>query len=123
MIAGDALLEANYPAVHAVGRAAVPDRAPRMIEISWGDAADAPLVALVGKGVVFDTGGLDIKPSAGMRLMKKDMGGAAHALALAPDGHGRGAAGAAGGAGPGGRERHLRRRHAAGRRARPRARA
>jgi leucyl aminopeptidase len=53
-----------------------------MIEISWGEAG-APLVALVGKGVVFDTGGLDIKPSAGMRLMKKDMGGAAHALALA----------------------------------------
>ncbi|HSV03017.1 MAG TPA: leucyl aminopeptidase family protein [Phenylobacterium sp.] len=81
VVAGEGLLEANYPAVHAVGRAAVPERAPRMIEIGWGKA-DAPLVALVGKGVVFDTGGLDIKPSAGMRLMKKDMGGAAHALAL-----------------------------------------
>lgn len=82
VVTGEGLLEANYPAVHAVGRAAVPERAPRMIEISWGKAG-APLVALVGKGVVFDTGGLDIKPSAGMRLMKKDMGGAAHALALA----------------------------------------
>jgi leucyl aminopeptidase len=81
VVTGDDLLEANYPAVHAVGRAAVPHRAPRMIEISWGKAS-APLVAVVGKGVVFDTGGLDIKPSSGMRLMKKDMGGAAHALAL-----------------------------------------
>ena len=81
VIAGEGLLEANYPAVHAVGRAADPARAPRMIELSWGEA-DKPLVCLVGKGVVFDTGGLDIKPSAGMRQMKKDMGGAAHALAL-----------------------------------------
>jgi leucyl aminopeptidase len=81
VVTGDALLEAGYPAVHAVGRAAVPHRAPRMIEITWGEA-NAPLVAVVGKGVVFDTGGLDIKPSSGMRLMKKDMGGAAHALAL-----------------------------------------
>ena len=81
-IVGDDLLEAGYPAVHAVGRAAVPKRSPRMIELTWGDA-DRPLVAVVGKGVVFDTGGLDIKPSAGMRLMKKDMGGAAHALGLA----------------------------------------
>ncbi len=79
---GDDLLEAGYPAVHAVGRAATPPRAPRMIEITWG-AADRPVVALVGKGVVFDTGGLDIKPSSAMRLMKKDMGGAAHALGLA----------------------------------------
>jgi leucyl aminopeptidase len=67
--------------VHAVGRAAVPERAPRMIEIAWGDPSH-PVVAIVGKGVVFDTGGLDIKPSNAMRLMKKDMGGAAHALAL-----------------------------------------
>ncbi|MDQ0466432.1 leucyl aminopeptidase [Caulobacter ginsengisoli] len=81
VVTGDALLDENYPAVHAVGRAAHPDRAPRMIEITWGDPAH-PVVAIVGKGVVFDTGGLDIKPSAGMRLMKKDMGGAAHALAL-----------------------------------------
>lgn len=81
VVRGDDLLKENYPAVHAVGRAAVPSRAPRMIEVSWGDPAH-PLLALVGKGVVFDTGGLDIKPSAGMRLMKKDMGGAAHALAL-----------------------------------------
>jgi leucyl aminopeptidase len=81
VITGEGLLEANYPAVHAVGRAADPARAPRMIELAWGPA-DKPLVAVVGKGVVFDTGGLDIKPSAGMRQMKKDMGGAAHALAL-----------------------------------------
>src|SRR5690606_8387074 len=80
---GDALLEDNYPAVHAVGRAAAPHRAPRVLEIGWNlDRADLPLVALVGKGVVFDTGGLDLKPAAGMRNMKKDMGGAAHALAL-----------------------------------------
>jgi leucyl aminopeptidase len=81
VIEGEGLLEAGYPAVHAVGRAADPARAPRFIEIMWGDEGK-PLVAIVGKGVVFDTGGLDIKPSAGMRLMKKDMGGAAHALAL-----------------------------------------
>jgi leucyl aminopeptidase len=79
---GEGLLVANYPAVHAVGRAATAERAPRMIELAWGEA-EAPLIALVGKGVVFDTGGLDIKPSSGMRLMKKDMGGAAHVLALA----------------------------------------
>ncbi len=82
VITGDDLLAQNYPAVHAVGRAAVAHRAPRMIEMTWGDPGH-PVLALVGKGVVFDTGGLDIKPSAGMRLMKKDMGGAAHALALA----------------------------------------
>ena len=82
VVTGEGLLEANYPAIHAVGRAAVAARAPRMIEISWGEPG-RPLVALVGKGVVFDTGGLDIKPSAGMRTMKKDMGGAAHVLALA----------------------------------------
>jgi leucyl aminopeptidase len=90
VIVGDDLLEAGYPAVHAVGRAAVPHRAPRMIELTWGVQGDAeggdsrrPLVAVVGKGVVFDTGGLDMKPSSAMRLMKKDMGGAAHALGLA----------------------------------------
>ena len=81
VIAGDALLARGYPAVHAVGRAAAPGREPRMIEITWGEAG-RPVLALVGKGVVFDTGGLDLKPSAGMRLMKKDMGGAAHVLAL-----------------------------------------
>jgi leucyl aminopeptidase len=67
--------------IETIGRAAVPERAPRFIEILWGEAGK-PLVAIIGKGVVFDTGGLDIKPSSGMRLMKKDMGGAAHALAL-----------------------------------------
>lgn len=74
-------LRAGYPCVHAVGMAAAADRLPRFIEITWGDQA-APRVALVGKGVVFDTGGLDIKSASGMRIMKKDMGGAAHALAL-----------------------------------------
>jgi leucyl aminopeptidase len=78
---GDALAT-GYPMIHAVGQAAAKDRAPRLIELEWGDPAH-PRIALVGKGVTFDTGGLDIKPSAGMRLMKKDMGGAAHALALA----------------------------------------
>ncbi len=78
---GDALAT-GYPMIHAVGQAAVKERAPRLIELEWGDPAH-PRIAIVGKGVVFDTGGLDIKPSAGMRLMKKDMGGAAHALALA----------------------------------------
>ena len=82
VVVGDDLLTQNYPAIHAVGRAADPKRASRMIEISWGQAG-RPHIAIVGKGVVFDTGGLDLKPSAGMRQMKKDMGGAAHALGLA----------------------------------------
>jgi leucyl aminopeptidase len=83
VVTGDDLLEENYPAIHAVGRAAAPHRAPRIIEIGWNlDRTDRPLIALVGKGVAFDTGGLDIKSAAGMRNMKKDMGGAAHALAL-----------------------------------------
>jgi leucyl aminopeptidase len=79
--AGDAL-EQDYPMVAAVGRAATAQRGPRLIELEWGDARH-PRIAIVGKGVVFDSGGLDIKNAAGMRLMKKDMGGAAHALALA----------------------------------------
>ncbi|RVT39892.1 leucyl aminopeptidase family protein [Sphingobium algorifonticola] len=78
---GDALAS-GYPMIHAVGRAADRSFAPRLIELTWGDPAH-PRIAIVGKGVCFDSGGLDIKPSAGMRLMKKDMGGAAHALALA----------------------------------------
>ncbi len=80
--AGDDLLHAGFPLVHAVGRAATASRAPRLIEIAVGDPAD-PVVAIIGKGVAFDSGGLDLKAPAGMRLMKKDMGGAAHALALA----------------------------------------
>ena len=80
VISGDELLAQNFPAIHAVGRAS--HRAPRLIALRWGDS-DLPHVALVGKGVCFDTGGLDIKPADGMRNMKKDMGGAAHALALA----------------------------------------
>jgi leucyl aminopeptidase len=79
-IVGDELVQHNYPLIHAVGRAA--SQAPRLLHLSWGDAK-SPRVAIVGKGVTFDTGGLDIKPSSGMRIMKKDMGGAAHALALA----------------------------------------
>ncbi len=79
-VVGEALLEQNFPMIHAVGRAS--PRAPRLIDLSWGDPA-APKVTLVGKGVCFDTGGLDIKPSAGMLLMKKDMGGAAAAMAAA----------------------------------------
>jgi leucyl aminopeptidase len=79
-IVGDALLERNFPMIHAVGRAST--RAPRLIDLSWGDPAH-PRVTLVGKGVAFDTGGLDIKPAASMLLMKKDMGGAAAAIAAA----------------------------------------
>ncbi|MCB1473157.1 MAG: leucyl aminopeptidase family protein [Rhodobiaceae bacterium] len=80
VISGDALLKANLPMIHAVGRAST--RAPRLIDLTWGKAS-APRVTLVGKGVVFDTGGLDLKPSSNMRLMKKDMGGAANVLGLA----------------------------------------
>ena len=76
------MLEREYPMVHAVGRAAGRAHAPRLIELEWGDPKH-PKIAVVGKGVCFDSGGLDIKPGAGMLLMKKDMGGAAHALALA----------------------------------------
>ncbi len=75
-------LEVGYPMVHAVGQAAEKRNAPRLIEIEWGNPAH-PRVAIIGKGVTFDSGGLDIKPASGMRIMKKDMGGAAHALALA----------------------------------------
>jgi leucyl aminopeptidase len=78
---GDALSK-GYPMIAAVGQGAAPDRAPRLIELHWGKD-NAPRLAIVGKGVCFDSGGLDIKPASGMRLMKKDMGGAAHALALA----------------------------------------
>jgi leucyl aminopeptidase len=78
---GDAL-EREFPMVHMVGRAAERSREPRMIEIEWGDPTH-PRVAVIGKGVCFDSGGLDIKPASAMLLMKKDMGGAAHALALA----------------------------------------
>ena len=80
VITGDELLAQNFPTIHAVGRAS--HRAPRLIELNWGDDAH-PHVAIIGKGVCFDTGGLSIKPVDGMRNMKKDMGGAAHALALA----------------------------------------
>jgi leucyl aminopeptidase len=79
-VVGDDLLGANYPMIHAVGRAAAD--ASRFVQLAWGDPA-APRVCLVGKGVTFDSGGLNIKPDTGMRLMKKDMGGAAHALGLA----------------------------------------
>lgn len=78
-IVGEDLLAQNFPMIHAVGRAAA--QAPRLIELRWGETG--PVLTLVGKGVCFDTGGLDIKPSAGMLLMKKDMGGAATVLGLA----------------------------------------
>ncbi len=78
--AGDDLLADNFPSIHAVGRAS--SKTPRLIDLRWGDAAH-PRVTLVGKGVCFDSGGLNIKPAAGMRWMKKDMGGAAHVMGLA----------------------------------------
>ena len=78
---GAALAE-GFPMIYAVGAAATADRAPRLVDLTWGDPAD-PKVTIVGKGVCFDTGGLDIKPSSSMLLMKKDMGGAANALGLA----------------------------------------
>jgi len=79
-IVGDDLTRQNFPLIHAVGMAS--SRAPRLIDLTWGDPAH-PKVTLVGKGVCFDSGGLDLKPSAGMLIMKKDMGGAANVLALA----------------------------------------
>ena len=79
-IVGDDLLKQNFPMIHAVGRASITP--PRLIDFTWGKA-DAPRITLVGKGVAFDTGGLDIKPSSSMLLMRKDMGGAAATLALA----------------------------------------
>jgi len=79
-IVGDDLVKQNFPLIHAVGMAST--RAPRLIDLGWGDPAH-PKVTLVGKGVCFDTGGLDLKPSSGMLIMKKDMGGAANVLALA----------------------------------------
>ncbi len=79
-IVGEALLQENYPTIHAVGRAST--RPPRLIDLRWGDET-APRVTLVGKGVCFDSGGLDLKSSANMKLMKKDMGGAAMVLGLA----------------------------------------
>lgn len=81
-VTAGAELASGFPMVAAVGRAAVPARAPRMIEVEWG-RPEHPRLAVIGKGVCFDSGGLDLKPASGMRLMKKDMGGAAHALALA----------------------------------------
>ena len=80
LIVGDDLLAQNYPTIHAVGRGS--DRAPRLIDLTWGDEA-APKLTLVGKGVCFDSGGLDIKSAAGMKMMKKDMGGSATVLGLA----------------------------------------
>ena len=80
VISADELLRRGYPAIHAVGRASA--RAPRLIDLGWG-AEDDPKVTVIGKGVCFDTGGLNLKSTEGMKLMKKDMGGAAHALGLA----------------------------------------
>jgi len=77
---GDDLLEANFPLIHAVGRAST--SAPRLLDLNWGEK-DAPKITIVGKGVIFDTGGLNLKPGSSMGLMKKDMGGAATAIGLA----------------------------------------
>ncbi|MGH9388170.1 MAG: leucyl aminopeptidase family protein, partial [Vicinamibacteria bacterium] len=82
VIVGDELLQRGYPAVHAVGRAASAERAPRLIDIEFGDP-NHPKLTLVGKGVCFDSGGLDLKPATNMKLMKKDMGGGAQVLGLA----------------------------------------
>jgi leucyl aminopeptidase len=89
VITGDALLARNFPMIHAVGRASAPgergpgrDRRPRLVDLVWGRDG-VPKVTLVGKGVCFDSGGLNLKTAAGMKLMKKDMGGAAHVLGLA----------------------------------------
>ncbi|MGR3714265.1 MAG: leucyl aminopeptidase family protein [Shimia sp.] len=81
VITGDALLDQNFPMIHTVGRAAAPHRAPRLLDLTWGEAG--PTLTLVGKGVCFDTGGLNLKPGGSMGLMKKDMGGAATVLGLA----------------------------------------
>lgn len=81
VITGDALIKENYPAIHAVGRAS--HRAPRVIDLRWGKNKNAPKITLIGKGVCFDSGGLDLKSAAGMLLMKKDMAGSAMALGLA----------------------------------------
>ncbi len=80
MVRGEELISGNFPLIHAVGRAGAEE--PRLVDFSWG-REDAPKVSIIGKGVTFDTGGLDIKPASGMELMKKDMGGAATALTLA----------------------------------------
>lgn len=81
-VVGDDLLKENYPQIHAVGRAAEAKHAPRLVEIRWGKGKGGKKVALVGKGVTFDTGGLDIKPASAMGKMKKDMGGAAEVLGV-----------------------------------------
>ena len=80
VVSGDELLEGDFPAIYAVGKGS--DIEPRLLELRWG-AEDAPKLTLVGKGVCFDSGGYNLKPSSGMRLMKKDMGGAATAIGLA----------------------------------------
>src|SRR6185437_2175315 len=80
IISGEALLAENYPMIHAVGRASA--RPPALADLTWGGEG-APKLTLVGKGVCFDSGGLDLKPASGMRLMKKDMGGAATLIGLA----------------------------------------
>jgi leucyl aminopeptidase len=85
-IHGDSLLDANLPLIHTVGRAS--DEDPRLIDMTWGEAG--PALTLVGKGVCFDTGGLNLKPGASMGLMKKDMGGAANVSGPCAHDHGRG---------------------------------
>ena len=106
-IVGDDLVQQNFPLIHAVGMAS--SRAPRLIDLTWGDP-EHPKVTLVGKGVCFDSGGLDLKPSSGMLIMKKDMGGAANVLALALMVMDAEAQGAPAGLDPRGRERGRRQR-------------
>ena len=110
VIVGDALLAENYPTIHAVGRAST--RAPRLVDIVWGEPA-APKVTLVGKGVCFDTGGLDLKTASGMRLMKKDMAGCGDRARPRPGDHGRATGGAAARAAAAGRKFGVRQRDAA----------
>ena len=108
-IVGDDLLAKNFPMIHAVGRASA--RAPRLIDLSWRPGPRRrTAVTLVGKGICFDTGGLDIKPASGMLIMKKDMGGAASSAGARPYGHGGQARRAPARPDPGGREQHRRQR-------------
>ena len=111
---GSSLLSDNFPMIHAVGRAS--DRSPRLIDLRWGSER-APKVTIVGKGICFDTGGLDIKPGSAMALMKKDMGGAAAALDLRPSRHAVEASVALARADPRGRQFDRRQRLQARRRA------
>ena len=118
VIRGDDLIDQNYPLIHAVGRAST--QTPRLIDMHWGEAG--PQITLVGKGVCFDTGGLNLKPGTSMGLMKKDMGGAANVLGLAHMIMALKGAGAAAGADSGGGKQRQRRKLPPRRHPDPRAR-